>query len=86
MPIICRFRGIKITINWDEHNPPHFHAKYGGSEITVDINDLEVMDGEMPNKQTKMILGWAALHQEELLENWELARNKHDLFDIEPLK
>ena len=40
----------------------------------------------MPNKQLKMILGWAAFHMEELLENWELAKNKQELFPIEPLR
>lgn len=40
----------------------------------------------MPNKQLKMLLGWAALHQDELLENWSLAENKQELFAIEPLR
>lgn len=40
----------------------------------------------MPDKQLKMLLGWTAIHQEELLENWYLARQKQELFNIEPLK
>jgi hypothetical protein len=80
------FRGIKIYINWREHQPPHFHAKYGSDEVAVSINDIEVLDGSLPNKQLKMLLGWTALHQEELLENWQLAEQKQDLFPIEPLK
>ncbi len=66
--------------------PPHFHATYGGKEIIVSINDLEVIDGEMPNKQLKMLLGWAAFHQDELIENWNLASEKQELFAIEPLR
>ena len=49
MPIICMFRGIKIT-------------------------------------KLKMLLGWAALHQEELEENWYLAKQREELFTIEPLR
>lgn len=86
MPTICMFRGIKIYINWNDHQPPHFHAKYGSDEIIVSINEIEVIEGLFPNKQLKMIYGWTALHQEELLENWELARNKNELFQIEPLR
>lgn len=86
MPTICYFRGIKIYINWNEHNPPHFHAKYGGQEVTVLINELEVMEGEIPSKQLKMLLGWAAFRQEQLLENWKLAEERQELFEIEPLK
>ena len=59
MPTICMFRGIKIYINWREHQPPHFHAKYGGEE---------------------------AFHQEELIENWNLAEKQQELFAIEPLR
>ena len=84
MPTICMFRGIKIFINWREHRPPHFHATYGGDEVIVLIN--EVLEGTFPNKQLKMLLGWAALHQEELIENWNLAEKNQELFSIDPLK
>ena len=86
MPTICMFRGSKIFINWRDHLPPHFHATYSGQEVLVSINDLEVLEGSMPNKQLKMLLGWAALRQDQLIENWNLAANKQDLFPIEPLK
>jgi hypothetical protein len=80
------FRGIKIYINWREHQPPHFHAKYGGDEVVVGINDAEVIEGGIPSKQLKMLLGWTVLHQDELMENWKLAEQKQELFPIEPLK
>jgi len=86
MPTICMFRGIKIFINWQEHQPPHFHATYGGEEIIVSINDIEVLEGSIPNKQMKMVLGWAAFHQEELKENWNLAEKQQELFSIDPIK
>jgi len=71
---------------WRDHMPPHFHAFYGGAEILVAIEELEVLEGTIPTKQLKMLLGWAAFRQEELRENWELAREKQELFPIEPLK
>lgn len=86
MPTISMFRGIKIFMNWREHQPPHFHATYGGNEVLISIKELEVLDGNIPSKQLKMLLGWAAFHQEELMENWELAESKQELFTIEPLK
>lgn len=55
-------------------------------EVLVSIEELEVMEGTMASKQLKMLLGWAAFHQEELWENWELARAHQELFAIEPLK
>lgn len=86
MPTICMFRGIKVYINWREHQPPHFHATYGGHEVLVTIQDIEVLEGSLPAKQLKMLLGWAAFHQEELMENWLLAEQKQELFQIEPMK
>lgn len=73
-------------MNYDEHNPPHFHVEYGDYKCIIGINDIEKLKGNMPNKQLKMNLGWAALHQEELIEEWELAMNGHELFPIEPLR
>ena len=85
MPTISFFRGIKIYINWNDHMPPHFHATYGGKEILVSIHDIEILEGELPSKQEKMVLGWAAFHQTELEEDWELAAQKQELFPIAPL-
>ncbi len=86
MPTVSTFRGIKVYINWRDHIPPHFHATYGGEDVIVSIKDIEVIDGQMPSKQLKMLLGWAAFHQEELMENWELAQRNQELFSIEPLR
>lgn len=47
MPIISRFLGIVISMFWNDHAPPHFHAKYGDYEITVEI-ETGVIDGKFP--------------------------------------
>ncbi|WP_242873111.1 DUF4160 domain-containing protein [Clostridium magnum] len=66
--------------------PPHFHAEYGEYNCCITIDDIELLTGSMPNKQLKMLFGWAALHQEELKEEWYLAQLQKELFAIEPLK
>ncbi len=86
MPTICMFRGIKVYMNYNEHQPPHFHAKYGEHECSITIKEIEVLSGSMPNKQLKMLFGWAALHQEELEEEWYLAQQQQELFPIDPIK
>lgn len=80
------FREIKICIYWKDHMPPHFHAFYGSAEVLVSIEELEVLEGMILSKQLKMLLGLASFHQEELRENWELARAQQELFAIEPLR
>lgn len=86
MPTISMFRGIKITMYWADHMPPHFHASYGGEEVLISITDLEVLEGTLPGKQLKMVLGWAALRQDQLMDNWDLATKRQELFVIEPLR
>ena len=44
------------------------------------------MEGTFPSKQLKMLLGWAAIRQDQLMDNWELAVKKQELFAIEPLR
>lgn len=86
MPTISMFRGIKIYMNWNDHFPPHFHAVYAGKETIISIDDIAVIDGDIPSKQLKMVLGWAAFHQDELQENWKRAVLNQELFEIEPLR
>ncbi len=68
-----------------EHNPPHFHAYYQDYRAVVDIETCELRQGDLPNKQIKLVLAWAELHQEELKANWALATNGEALFQIKPL-
>ena len=51
-----------------------------GCKIKYLDNEIEKINGDMPNKQLKMLLGWAAMHQEELQENWYLARQRQSKF------
>lgn len=86
MPTISMFRGIKICIYWRDHMPPHFHAFYGDAEVIVSIGDLEIIDGQFPSKQSKMLLGWAAFHQDELMDNWNRAKKRLAPHAIDPLR
>ena len=61
MPEISLFYGIRITMFYSDHNPPHFHAEYAGSNA------------------------WCELHRDELMQNWELAKDAKPLNHIAPL-
>ena len=84
MPEISRFYGITIVMNFNDHNPPHFHALYQDYEVSIDIKS-GVVNGSMSKRALKMIFEWLELHKEELLEDWQLARDKKSLVKIEPL-
>lgn len=86
MPIISRFYGITIRMyNAGEHNPPHFHAEYQGYKALFNMEG-QIINGNIPQKQFKLIVAWVELHKDELLANWELATNEKPLYRIAPLK
>jgi hypothetical protein len=41
MPEICRFFGIVIAVFYDDHNPPHFHARYSGRKVSIENTDVK---------------------------------------------
>ena len=86
MPEVSRFYGIIIALYYNEHNPPHFHAKYGEFLAEIDIRTLQIINGELPKRAKSLVLEWADEHREELMQDWELARQKAELKAIEPLK
>ena len=86
MPQISRFFGIVIAMFYNEHNPPHFHAKYQEYEAEFDIKTLEILAGELPRRAIALVLEWASEHREELLEEWQLAREGRELLKIKPLE
>ena len=79
------FFGIRVTMYYNDHMPPHFHAEYNGQDAVVDILRSRVVRGALPSRQLKMVLAWAAIHQDELMQNWELARDEKPLVRIAPL-
>jgi hypothetical protein len=85
VPTISRFLGIVIIINFNEHDPPHFHARYGRAKVSVRIAD-GVVTGKFPTRALAHVLEWWNLHRAELAENWQLARQHQQLRYIEPLE
>ena len=45
MPEISLFYGIRVTMYYNDHMPPHFHAEYNGHKALVDINNIQVIKG-----------------------------------------
>ena len=85
MPEVSRFFGIFILMYYKEHEPPHFHAKYGDQVGVFSIEDLKLVEGHLPKRVISLILEWAFEHRDELTEDWKLAMARKPLRKIPPL-
>jgi hypothetical protein len=85
VPEIYRFFGIVIVMYYNDHAPPHFHAKYGDFEMIVQI-ESRVVEGQFPRHAQSLVMEWYSLHQTELLCDWILAREPKPLRRIAPLE
>jgi hypothetical protein len=86
VPTISRFLGIGIAMFYDDHEPPHFHARASNGAAKVRIDTLEAIESTLARQHPRFVPAWAELHQDELLENWRLARAGETLQQIEPLR
>jgi hypothetical protein len=86
MPEISRFFGIIVTMYYNEHSPPHFHVRYGRQKALIDIKTLTLLEGQLKPRTLGLVVEWAALHQVELMHNWNLARQQQALDNIDPLE
>jgi hypothetical protein len=73
-------------MHYDDHAPPHFHVKYGEFEAMIGINPLGMLRGFLPPRALSLVIEWAAMHQNDLLKDWELAEKFQELKKIPPLE
>ena len=79
MPIVAQFYGIVIAMFYDDHNPPHFHARYGQARALMRIEDGEILAGALPPMASRMVCDWALARHAELKENWRRASRHQEL-------
>lgn len=85
MPEISRFMGIIIRMYLQDHNPPHFHAFYNDSKALFSIDPLEMVEGNLPPRIHGVVIEWASMHKDELLDNWNKLQNEQKPKKIKPL-
>jgi hypothetical protein len=86
VPEISRFFGIIITMYSNDHPPPHFHARYGSQKALIAIDPPGLLVGQLSPKALALVTEWAVLHRDELLADWQLARQQQPLNKIPPLE
>jgi hypothetical protein len=71
VPELSRFFGVVIKVYPEDKGEPHFHAIYDDDTVSVSIESLTVLDGQVPQRALRQILEWANQHQVELFANWQ---------------
>lgn len=89
MPELSRFFGIMIRMFIEAggpHHTPHFHAYYQDQVAVYDIDKIELLAGALPRRQERLVLAWAELHRQELIDAWRTLQQGRSPAKIEPLK
>ncbi len=89
MPVISMFYGVIVMMYFFDtakHHLPHIHIKYAEFSAVIAIADSELLEGDIPKNKLRLVMAWIEIHRDELMANWELAKNGEPLFKIEPLK
>lgn len=71
---------------WDDHNPPHFHVFYNGEQALIEIHTLSLFAGHLSPRALGLVIEWATLHRQELLDDWRRAETQAPLVKIDPLQ
>jgi hypothetical protein len=88
MPVISSFYGIIIFLYYldnRKHHHPHFHAQYNEYEAIIDIDNGDILEGDLPTSKMKLVQAWLEIHKEQLKDDWQLAANGRKPSKIAPL-
>ena len=89
MAAISMFYGLIIYLyQFDNirHHIPHIHVKHQGEWAVFSMTDGKILEGKLKSEKVKLVQAWLLIHKEDLLANWELAKEGQPVFKIEPLK
>ena len=71
-------------MHYNDHDPPHFHARYQDQEVSIEIQ-TGIVQGKMSKRALRMLFEWSETYRAELMGNWQLARERKPLEKVPPL-
>jgi hypothetical protein len=89
MPELSRFFGIIIRMYVEvggPHHLPHFHSYYQNEVVVIGIDPIEIISGNLPRRQLRLVEAWAELHQDELIADWKRLQAGQPSLPIAPLE
>ena len=86
MPEISRFFGIVIAMYYNDHAPPHFHARYGEFMTKIEIATGDLLEGALPRRAMSLVQEWRTMHRTELQIVWQQVVDRQPHAKIGPLE
>ena len=78
--------GCDVCSRYGQHHHPHIHIRYSEFKAALKIPGGEVLEGELPSRQMKLVQAWIEVHQDDLMADWHLASTGQTPFRIDPLR
>lgn len=72
-------------MNFNDHNPPHFHAQYGNYQVIVEIG-AGVIEGKFPKRALRLVMEWYEKNKDLLMQNWYSIKETGKFTKIQPLE
>ena len=85
---ISSFYGILIYIYMEkgtQHKLPHVHALFAENDMAIDF-ESNILAGNLPKKQKKLVEAWVLLHEDELKASWKAYTEHGELIKIKGLE
>jgi hypothetical protein len=85
MPVLAKFYGIVIRMLFVREFTAHFYAYYDTWELMIGVAPIRIIQGQAPERVSKLVLEWATEHQYELLTAWNRMAQARRPEPIQPL-
>lgn len=83
---VLRHLVAMYVLDIEKHHAPHIHVRYNEFKAVLGIPEGEVLEGDLPRRQMKLVQAWIGLHRDELMADWILASSGQTPFKIDPLR
>lgn len=72
-------------MDYEDHPPPHVHARYAGHEAKFAIATGGLIEGQLPRRAAALVAQWIAEHLDEPAACWDRAAAGEPPGAIDPL-
>ncbi len=83
---VLRNTGGDVCFGYRQTSSPAYHIRYNDFKAILKIPDGELLEGNLPGRQMKLVQPWIELHQDDLMADWYLASTGQTPFKIDPLR